>query len=136
MEGVAALNLARSTLVHVFDCGKDSSEDLSNLAWEKEVGLQRFPTSYEEIMIRGRSIRTFRMTLPVASDIDDSDLGVYTCIDTTQSNQQNTSINVTGGIKSIESNEPAHLPGRSAWCSQVESVWVTGWASGEGFTKA
>lgn len=95
VQGVAVLNLEDPMVLHLFDCSRDADGSASDLIWERENGLQRFPTSNQEIMLQERSIDTLRLSL-FSADVTRGDLGVYTCIDTVSNHT--ISINITGGI--------------------------------------
>ena len=76
---------------HFFDCATTEGTT-SDLTWEKNEGIQRFPITTENYNYEGEPISTLRMDFYNAGF---SDVGDYTCMNTVSG--EILSINITGG---------------------------------------
>ena len=95
VEGVAVLNLNGAPKIrHFFDCAILSG-NVNSLRWERSMGVQRFPVTFEIVNNDGLTFMARRMDLapPSGAHADFGDLGVYTC----QDDRQSVSVNISGG---------------------------------------
>lgn len=97
VEGVAVLNFKGSPVDHSFDCSTTVGSP-SDLVWQREGGVLRFPTIIRNLALGNIVINSYSMNLSPGNRqrVTSNDLGIYTCVNTVTN--ERASINITGGI--------------------------------------
>lgn len=94
VEGIAVLNLNNTgpTVYHFFDCNSTTTSPIS-LAWEREDGIQRFPTRVSGSVLRLDMAPTVG---PDPRPVMSSDVGVYICRNT--AGTESISVKIVAGM--------------------------------------